>query len=70
MVESGKNGFLVPVKSPVHLKEAMIRYHNLTESEKLSFSKMSRLIAETKLDMRFVIEKYLDVLEQNDIIRK
>lgn len=70
MVESGKNGFLVPIKSPIHLKEAMIQYHNLTESEKLSFSKMSRSIAETKLDMRFVIEKYLDVLEQDKIIRR
>lgn len=64
MVDPGKNGFLIPVRNIKLLREAMIQYHELSAAEKDSFSKRSRNIAESKLDMRFVIEKYADVLTQ------
>lgn len=63
MVIPGKNGFLVPVRNANLLKEAMLKYCQLSDAEKLSFSKVSRMIAETKLDMHFVIEKYVEVLK-------
>lgn len=57
-VEEGKNGYIVPPKTPAKLAAAIERYIRLTPEQKEAMSHESRRIAEQHFDVRWVIETY------------
>lgn len=58
LVEHGKNGYIVPVKNVNKLAEAMIKYIELSDSEKKAFSVSSRSYAEKYLDVQEICKIY------------
>lgn len=57
-IEDGVNGFLVPIKSPQHIAEAMEKFIN--EPQLISeMGRESRRIAEAKFDVRKINEKMI-----------
>lgn len=65
-VKDGVNGFLVPVRDPKALADAMLRYLNLDKESKVRMAFESRRMAETLFDVRDVIKVY-DCLVQRFI---
>ncbi len=61
-VIDGINGYIVPAQCPSKLAEAMIRYINLTEEEKMKMSKESRRLAESCFDVNMVIDVYNSII--------
>ena len=58
MVIDGKNGYLVPVRQPHALAEAMLRYMSLSDDERQQMSQESRRLAESRFDVRRVFNVY------------
>lgn len=67
-VIDGQNGYIVDVKSPKGLADAMMRYLNLSDSAKQSMSQESRRLAEKRFDMKYVFDIYDSVLERVRIV--
>lgn len=65
MVIDGVNGYLVPVRQPHALAEAMLHYMSLTDDEKQRMSLESRRLAESHFDVRRVFGVYDSILKQN-----
>lgn len=65
-VDNGKNGFLVPVKDANALATAMIKYINLSSDKKRKFSVRSRVIAESRFNIRNVIKAYDNIVGTNN----
>lgn len=61
MVIDGKNGFLVPVRQPHALAEAMLRYMSLSDDERQQMSQESRRLAESRFDVRSVFNAYDEI---------
>ncbi|MCP4520915.1 MAG: glycosyltransferase family 4 protein [Cytophagales bacterium] len=66
VVDHGINGYLCEVKNSVDLAEKMKQVTELSLDDYLQMADNSRKIAENKFDERFVIEKYLKEVEQNN----
>ena len=62
-VIDGENGYMVPPQHPHELAEAMIRYINLPEDEKIQMSQKSRLHAEKYFDVKTVIDVYDSIIK-------
>ena len=62
VVIDGKNGYLVPVRQPHALAEAMLRYMSLSDDEKLIMSQESRRLAESRFDVSRVFNAYDEIL--------
>ncbi|MCQ2333126.1 MAG: glycosyltransferase family 4 protein [Paludibacteraceae bacterium] len=63
-VEEGKNGYLVPKADTSKLIAAIKRFIALPEKEKERMASYSRHIAETKFDVRNVIQVYDQIIEK------
>ena len=66
MVETEKNGFLVPPKDSTVLAEAMKRFLELSEDQKRAMAQYSHKIALQRFDVRKVMEVYDRICCQND----
>lgn len=62
MVIDGGNGFVVPVRQPRALAEAMLRYLSLSDDEKQRMSLESRRLAESRFDVNRVFKVYDEIL--------
>ncbi len=62
LVIDGENGFLCSARSVESLAEAMIKFINLTESQKKAFGENSYKLVESEYDEKIVIDKYLSVI--------
>lgn len=63
VVDHGVNGFMVPVRDPEALADAMLAFSRLSPSEREGFSLAARTRVENEFDERIVIRAYLDALE-------
>lgn len=63
MVIEGHNGFVVPVRQPQALAEAMLRYVSLSDDEKQQMSLESRRLAESRFDVQRVFSIYDSILK-------
>lgn len=68
VVENDKNGFLVPVKDPKALAEAMIKFIELPKEKIDMMRKYSREKAVKEFSEKIIIDKYLKVI--NEILNK
>lgn len=57
-VEDAKNGFIVPPRNTIALKDAFEKFINLSESEREEMGKYSRIKAEREFDIKHVIDVY------------
>lgn len=57
-VDDGKNGYLVPPKNAIALKDAFENFLNLSETEREEMGKCSRVKAEKEFDIKHVIDVY------------
>lgn len=64
LVCDGKNGYIIATKSSRALSDAIIKYINLSDAEKQSFSEQSRKIALENFDIKFVIEQYDKIISK------
>lgn len=64
VVESGKNGLLVPVKDSNALSLAMEFFYQLPEKEKEAMGKNSRMLALKQFDEKVIIEKYFKIIQR------
>ncbi len=62
VVESGRNGLLVPVKNPVALSLAMEFFCQLPEKEREAMGKHSRFLALKHFDEKVIIDKYFKII--------
>lgn len=62
-VIDGQNGYLVPIKQPRRLAEALIKYIDLNPDEKKRMSLESRKLAEERFNVQHVLRVYDDILE-------
>lgn len=62
MVSEGKNGFLVPVRNSSALASAMVKYIRLPAAEKRLFSLNSRVLAESRFDVKDVLKVYDSIM--------
>ncbi|HOP55944.1 MAG TPA: glycosyltransferase family 4 protein [bacterium] len=60
VVEDGKNGFLVPVKNPEALADAMIKMIEMTEEEREEMGKYGRNKVLREFDEKIIIRVYLE----------
>ncbi len=58
LVDRGRNGFLVPAKDAVALADAMCKFIELEEEQKQAMAQAGYVFAQSKLDIRFVIDAY------------
>ncbi len=63
MVIDGGNGFVVPIRRPRALAEAMLRYLSLSDDEKQRMSLESRRLAELRFDVNRVFNVYDEILK-------
>jgi glycosyltransferase involved in cell wall biosynthesis len=60
VVEDGKNGFLVPVKNPEALADAMIKMIEMTKEEREEMGKYGRNKVLREFDEKIIIRVYLE----------
>lgn len=60
-VVDGKNGFLVPIRSPESVASAMQRIASLSDKELTAMGLSSRELAENKFGVEQVTQQYLDI---------
>lgn len=61
-VINDKNGYIVPIKNPKALAEAMIKYIRLSDEEKNNMSLESRKLANERFDIKKVIQVYDQII--------
>jgi len=64
VVEHGNNGFLCEVKNSQSLFEAMVKYSDLSRTEKEQLSRNSRIKIEKEFDENLVIQLYSDKINE------
>tara|TARA_A100001011_G_C14231683_1_gene809155 strand:- start:189 stop:1298 length:1110 start_codon:yes stop_codon:yes gene_type:complete len=62
LVDNNKNGFIFKKKNYIDLSEKIIEFINLTNNEKNIMSINSRNLIERKYDIKFVINKYNQII--------
>tara|TARA_B100001059_G_scaffold166754_1_gene166360 strand:- start:1193 stop:2308 length:1116 start_codon:yes stop_codon:yes gene_type:complete len=62
-VDERENGYLAIPRDEIDLADKMMKFIALSDSEKSRMGENSRKKAEQEFDERFVVEKYLDVIE-------
>lgn len=65
LVDDGLNGYLVEPKNSESLAEAMIKFIELPEAEKVRMGKKGRQKAEMQFDVKNVIREYEKILENS-----
>lgn len=63
MIEQDVNGFLFNPTSSIEISNAIIKYLNLSESQKVKMSVASRKKAEQLFDLNKFTEKYIEIIE-------
>lgn len=61
-IYDSKNGYLIAPNDVNDLKDKMLHFIRLNNKEKVNMGKVSRQLAESKFDEKFVINKYQEVI--------
>jgi len=69
-VKVGYNGYLCQIKNPVDLADKIIRFIELSESEKVKMGENSRKLAEDVYDEKIVLEAYRSKIKSIELKRE
>jgi glycosyltransferase involved in cell wall biosynthesis len=61
---NGENGFLVKVKDPFSLAQAMIKFLKMPEEERRQMGENGRKMVLEEFDERKVVEKYFELIKE------
>lgn len=64
IIEDGKNGFLFEPKSSDSLEKAIIKFIELSEEQKITMGKHSRLKVEKEFDRNIVVDTYMKIIKE------
>ena len=64
VVEDGVNGYLCAVRDPASLAQALIRFSELPQSERLAMGNCARKRVQDRFSEKFVVDAYLNALAE------
>jgi galacturonosyltransferase len=63
VIEDGKNGFLFEVKNATDLQDKIVKFIELSDEQKVSMGKYSRLKVEKEFDRNIVVDEYMKAIK-------